>query len=112
MPGLSYTNQAFNLISGIVIEIALDIHNRCTLIAGTGSQVAQRTDQVGQSSGCCTLRFHLTHQTAAILLTDFLLNRIFQRFTGQAGKIIICQVLQLQLIGRTFQSGGTGVYRQ
>ena len=91
---------------GIVDEIALHQNDGGALIAGAGGQVAQRTDQVGQTAGSGALGGHGTGHIA--LFTDPLLDSLLQCLAGEIRKVVVSQVLQLQLVGSAFQTGGVG----
>ena len=72
------------LFVGIVIEVALNIDDRGTLVARAAGQVAQRADEVRQVPGGRTLGHHVAHQTdGGILFPDLLCHRLLQRLAGQ-----------------------------
>ena len=91
----------------VVVEIALDVDDGCALIARTGGQVAQRTDQVGQAAGGCTLGCHLANQIVVLLL-DLLLDGLTQCLTGQVCELVVGQILQLELVGCALEAGCVG----
>ena len=89
---LSRPAMQYSLI-GIVVKIALYQNNRGPLVAGAGSQVAERADQVGKLTGRGAFRRHVANQAAA-LLHDTVGNGLLQIFTGQIRKIIVRQIFQ------------------
>ena len=99
------TAEYVGLVGGVVVEVALDVDNGGTLVAGAGGQVAERTDQVGQLTGGSTLGSHLTNQVA-VLFTDLGVDRLLQLLAAQSGELVVCQILQLQLVGSTLQACG------
>ena len=58
---LLHSSEMAGSLSGVVVEITLDIDDGGTLIAGTGGQIAQRTDEIGQAAGRGALGGHLAH---------------------------------------------------
>ena len=94
-----------NLV-GVIIKVTLHQNNGGALIAGAGGQVAKRADQVRQTAGGSTLGSHRACQIA--LFADALLDGLLQRLTGQVGKVVVSQILQLQFVGGTLQTGGVG----
>ena len=95
------------LFGGVVVEVALDIDEGGALVTGTGGQVTQGADQVGQAAGGSTLRDHLAYKVAVLVL-DFILNGLLQGLAGQGGEVVVSQILQLQLVGGSLQTGGVG----
>ena len=93
-------------LAGVVIEVTLNVDDGGTLITGAGGQVAQRTDQVSQAAGGSTLRCHAASQIT--LCTDSLLDCCLQLFAAEVCVIVVSQILQLQLVGSAFQTGGMG----
>ena len=93
----------FCLFCCVVIEVALDKYDRCTLIAGAGCKVAERTDEVCELTGCCTLRRHVTYKVA-VLLNDLFLDSCLELFTGKTCKFVVCKILELELIGSSLKS--------
>lgn len=95
------------LVGGIVVEIALDIDDGGALVAAAGGQVTQGTDEIGKVAGGSTLGDHVAHQgDLGILLTDLLGNGLLQGIALEIGKVLVGQVLQLQLIGGTDEAAG------
>ena len=95
-------------VVGVVVEIALNVDDGGTLVAGAGGQVAQGADQVRQAAGGSALGDHVAHQRAAVLSGDAALDGLPQLLAVQTGEIVVRQVLQLQFVGRTLQTGGVG----
>ena len=82
---------------GIVIEIALNVNDRSSLVSGTWCQVAQRTKQVCKSSRSSPLCNHLSHKVC-ILCLDGILYCIFKFISAQVSKVIVCKVFELKLV--------------
>ena len=57
--------------------------------------------------GSGALGGHVAHQ-GAVLLLDLRLNGAAQRLAGEGGKVVVRQILQLQLVGGALQAGGVG----
>ena len=98
-----YTRSLF----GVVIEVALHKDDRRPLIPATARQVAERTDQIGQAARRRALRDHLTHKVG-VLVTDIVGDRFLEGVARQVGKVIVREVLELDLVGLSFQSLGVG----
>ena len=90
----------------VVIEVTLDQNDGGTLVTTAGGQVAQRTDQVGQTAGSGAFRSHITSEVV-ILGTDGVLNGFLQGIAAQVSEVVVSQILELQLIGTAFQTGGS-----
>ena len=88
-------------VVGVVVEIALNVDDGGTLVAGAGGQVAQGADQVRQAAGGSALGDHVAHQRAAVLSGNAALDGLPQLLAVQTGEIVVRQVLQLQFVGRT-----------
>ena len=95
LPSL-YLPMSF-LHRGVVVKITLNQDDRSTLVAGAGGQVAEGTDEVGQLAGRRALGCHVADE-AAFLCLDALGNGCLQRFAGKIRKIVVGEVLELQLV--------------
>ena len=82
---------------GIVVKVTLYQNDRCSLIARAGRQIAQRTDQVGQLSGCRTLRRHVSDKVC-VLGADALGDSRLQLIAVAMLVVVIRKVFQLQFI--------------
>ena len=105
--GPPVSRRAAVLFGGVVVEIALNVDDGGTLVARAGGQVAQGADQVGQAAGRGALGGHFAHQ-GAVLLFDLVFDGIPQRLAGQGGKVVVRQILELELVGGALQAGGVG----
>ena len=99
---------AFKLVGCVVIEVTLDIDNGSALVTGTGSQVTQRTDQVRQAAGSGARSGHIANQAGTILLLNLGFDSLLKLLAGKISKVVISQILQLQLVGSALQAGGLG----
>ena len=87
----------------VVVEVALNPDDRSTLVAGTGGQVTERTDEVGETARSRTLRSHLTGQVGT-LVADGFGDRCLEFVTLEVRKIVVCEVLQLDFVRLTFKT--------
>ena len=90
---------------GIVVEVALNVDDRGTLVAAAGGQVAQRAYEVGEPSRGRALGCHLTLEVAVLLL-DLLGDSGLQLVAGEIRKIVVGKVLELELVGSTGETCG------
>ena len=95
--GRAYTLYAsplpYVLIVGVVIKVTLNQHDRGSLVARTGGQITQGTDQVGKLSWGGTLRSHVADQIRVLGLDAFG-DRRLQLFTVKMLEIIIGEVFE------------------
>ena len=90
---------------GVVIEIALNQYDRRTLVARAGGQVTQRANKVGELTRSRALRRHVTNKGALrFFITDRLGDRLTEGFTGEILIVVVSEILELELIGRTDQT--------
>ena len=90
---------------GVVIKIALNKDDRSSFVAAAGSQVGQRTDQVGQLTGSGALRSHVAFQVS-IFIGDVLFDSSVELLALQTCKVVVGQVFQFYFVGGAAQTGG------
>ena len=54
----------------VVVEVALDVYDRCALVARARCEVAQRSDQISEAPRCGALRRHIAHEALLRLAFD------------------------------------------
>ena len=86
-------------VVGVVVEIALNVDDGGTLVAGAGGQVAQGADQVRQAAGGSALGDHVAHQRAAVLSGDAALDGLPQLLAVQTGEIVIARYFSFNSLG-------------
>ena len=92
-------------LGGVVVEITLDEDDGSSLVSGSGGQIAQRTDQVGETAGGGSLSGHASDEVVVLLL-DLVLDGIPEGLSGKVGEVVVREILQLELVGGTLESGG------
>ena len=77
----------------IVIEISLNVYERCALVSGTGCQVAQGAQQVGQAAWGGTLSDHLAYQVGVLFFDgafdggfQFVASQVAEPLTGAVSR--------------------------
>ena len=94
-------------IRGVVVEIALNIDDGGALVAAAGGQIAQGADEIREAAGGGALGDHVAHKgSLGVLLADLLGDGLLQRLAAEVGKVLVGQILQLQLVGGALQTGG------
>ena len=95
------------LFVGVVIKVSLNEDDGRTLVARAGGQIAERADQIGQTAGRRALGRHLADQVAVLLL-DLAFDRLTKRLAREGSELVVCQVLELELVGRTLKTYRVG----
>ena len=95
-----------DILSCVVVKIALNIDDWGALIAGTRGQVSQRADEVSQAAWGSALCHHSALEILClfVLIMDIFLDCVLERITGQVCKIVICKVFKLDLIRSAFKT--------
>ena len=91
----------------IVIKISLNIYERCALVSGTGCQVAQGAQQIGQAAWGGTLSGHLAYQVG-ILFFDGAFDGGFQFIASQVSEIVVGQIFELKFVRLSHEAAGEG----
>ena len=90
---------------GVVLEIVLHHDDWRALVAAAAGEVAEGAHQVRQAAGRGALAGHAALEVG-VLPADALTDGAGELLAGEAGELVVGQVLQLQLIGQAHKAGG------
>ena len=88
----------FYTLHSEVVEIALDPDYRGALVAGTGGEVAQGSQKVGQLPGGGALGGHVAYKVGILCLYG-IGDGVLKGVSGQVRVVVVGQILKLKLVG-------------